>query len=83
MSSKLMTTRSTGTCSGNIAELRRTLSEADAATVGAGAGRSTAAGFNTPVSAAPGTKNTEKHRKTADLNHLFHNPARVSFRRCA
>lgn len=40
-------------------------------------------GANTPVLAAPCTKDTKKHRKTADLNHLSHNPVRMSFRRCA
>ncbi|MBR6208670.1 MAG: hypothetical protein IKQ69_06700 [Oscillospiraceae bacterium] len=40
-------------------------------------------GGNTPVLAAQCTKDTKKHRKTADLNHFSHNPARMSFRRCA
>ena len=45
MSSRMQITKSTGSCSDNIKKLRKTLADADAVVIGAGAGLSTAAGF--------------------------------------
>ena len=84
MSGRTRISRSTGSFSDNIRKLKNALADCDAVVIGAGAGLSTSAGF---VYGGERFERyfsdfREKHGFT-DLNHFSHNPARMSFRRCA
>ena len=78
MFSRMKIAASTGSCSDKIKRLKNASVVIGAVVIGAGLSASAYAEFT-----APCTKDTKKHRKTADLNHFFHNPARMSFRRYA